>query len=117
MGVLKNLIPKEVIEDMTEDIHRLFLDNHTRCSQHGKATVLQFLRLHLGKFGRIRRLQAKRIKSDISRVVVIAEKSEFFTCNTWLFPSNKSTIQLSVTNGQSQTKEENRCNILNLTQM
>ena len=52
-------------------VRNLFLNEHPNGTKHGKTTVLKFLGRHFTKSLSVSRLQAKRIKSNVARVVVI----------------------------------------------
>ena len=52
-----------------------FLGAHARNPNHGKAAVLQLLRLHIGKILGVLRLQAHRVKADVPRVVCWASEA------------------------------------------
>ena len=43
--------------------------------KHGKTSVLEFLGLHNGKFFGIGRLEAKRVKANVTGVVFLSEET------------------------------------------
>merc|ERR1740124_379670 len=51
----------------------LFLYYHTHCTNHSKSAMLKLISLHLSKFGSISGLETKRIKPNVTRVVVIVK--------------------------------------------
>mmetsp|Transcript_25886 Transcript_25886/g.38053 ORF Transcript_25886/g.38053 Transcript_25886/m.38053 type:complete len:263 (-) Transcript_25886:66-854(-) len=88
----------------------LLLHTHTGGSQHSKTSVLKLLGNHNIKLLRVLRLQAKRIKSNVSGVVVVTKLPQGFgpVTKVWLDPSNSSTPEFC--RGNRESKEgESRC--------
>lgn len=53
------------------------LSHETGSGKHSKTSVLKFLRLESDQFFRVRRLEAERVESEVTRDVVVTEKTGF----------------------------------------
>ena len=85
-------------------IHSL-LGKESSSGKHCKTTILKLLRDHRVQLLGILGLQAKRIKSDISRVVIVAQKSWLIVRRIGgIHPSNLSTLGL----GRSNERDDQR---------
>merc|ERR1719460_1445187 len=89
-----------------------FLGAHSCCSEHCKASVVKFLRLHVGKVGWVGWLQAHRIKLNVTGVVVVTKFEESIW--TRFDPAYVSTPCLGKVNGEEERPQDVRRNFRDL---
>merc|ERR1712228_570248 len=90
----------------------LFLYTHTSCCNHRKASIVEFLCLHVRKFSGICWLQAKWVKFDVSRVIVLTQSKK--RTKTWFNPSDACTEGLCNVDGEEKRKKYSTRNFRNL---
>ena len=83
---------------------KLLLHTHTSSSQHGKTSITQLLRLHVGKVLGSLGLQSEGIKSNITGVVCLTKGEE--RTKTGFDPSSGSTSGLCDVNGKEEWEED-----------
>ena len=102
------------------------LNDHASGTKHGKAAILKLLGVELGEFLGIFGLEAERIESNITGVVVIVQVLEHgagFRLETsdssriGRLPSNKGTVELESTNDEAKDLEEDGLDGANLIEM
>lgn len=82
-----------------------FLCHETSSGKHGKTTILQLLGLHKCELSRVFRLEAKRVKANVTRNVVGTQKTGLVNRDIlWCLPSNLGTLDFGLCN--SGTQEE-----------
>mmetsp|Transcript_1033 Transcript_1033/g.2288 ORF Transcript_1033/g.2288 Transcript_1033/m.2288 type:complete len:306 (+) Transcript_1033:44-961(+) len=93
-----------------------FLRTHTSPSNHCKSSILKFLRLHIREVLCVSRLQSKRIKSDISRVVIIPQLPQGLApiSKVRFHPPNSRTTNLHSCDGRSKHDEWDSWHLLQL---
>ena len=100
----------EVLNDSLS-INQL-LGHESSSSNHGKTAILEFLGLKGKELSRVLRLQAKRIKSKVTRDVGLPQHTRLVKGDIlWFLPSNLGTLSLSTSNSSSKEDPEDRVHL------
>ena len=87
----------------------LFLHAESSSGNHGKTPVVQFLGLHIGKVSSIGGLKSKRVKANVSGVVVFPKSKE--VSHTGLDPSSGCTPCLGKVDGKEKGEQSSSWDI------